>query len=231
MTPDRNAQYDERSQKGGDADNSASQNSTSESVPGKVGNSPEQNKSDGKHGADSKRSLLSYTVIALGLALFIRFFIAAPYVVSGASMEPTFFDWHYLIIDKLIYEVSTPKRGDVIVLVLPQDAGRSLIKRVIGLPGDTVRISGSKVTVLNAENPEGFTLDEPYIDPKNATTGESLEAVLGQSEYFVLGDNRRVSADSRIWGKLPEKDIVGRVDLRLFPFNMISVVPGEARYQ
>lgn len=230
MTPDRNAQYDERSQKGGDADDNASQDSAFEPVPEKTENFPEQSNSARKHGGDSKRSLLSYTVIALGLALFIRFFIAAPYVVSGASMEPTFFDWDYLIIDKIVYEVSAPERGDVVVLVLPQDAGRSLIKRVIGLPGETVRISGSKVTIINTENPSGFSLNEPYIDPKNASNGERLEAVLGADEYFVLGDNRRVSADSRIWGKLPKKDIVGRVDLRLFPFNMMNVLPGEVRY-
>ena len=82
----------------------------------------------------SSRSLFGYTVLALGLALFLRFFIAAPYVVSGASMEPTFFDWQYLIIDKLVYAIKEPERGDVIVFRLPQDTGRSLIKRIIGLP-------------------------------------------------------------------------------------------------
>src|SRR3989344_6286061 len=104
----------------------------------------------------SSNSLFGYTVLALGLALFIRFFIAAPYVVSGASMEPTFFDWQYLIIDKLVYSVKPPERGDVIVFKLPHDANRSLIKRVIGLPGETVRISGSTVTIINEANPDGF---------------------------------------------------------------------------
>ncbi len=179
----------------------------------------------------SSRSLFGYTVLALGLALFIRFFIAAPYVVSGSSMEPALFDWHYLIIDKLVYKISPPERGDVIVLTLPQDAGRSLVKRIIGLPGETVRISGSKIIIVNSEHPSGFSLEEPYVDAKNESAGESLEVALGSGEYFVLGDNRRVSSDSRLWGSLPEGDIVGRVDLRLFPFNMISVLPGEARYK
>ena len=179
----------------------------------------------------SSRSIFGYTVLALGLALFIRFFIAAPYIVDGSSMEPAFLGWDYLIIDKLVYDIKRPERGDVIVFTLPQDSSRSLIKRVIGLPGETVTISGSKVTILNAQNPDGFTLEEPYIDPKNATDGESLERKLGPNEYFVLGDNRRVSSDSRIWGNLPGADISGRVDIRLFPFNMIVVLPGLMRYQ
>ena len=178
----------------------------------------------------SSNSLFGYTVLALGLALFLRFFIAAPYVVSGASMEPTFLDWHYLIIDKLVYEIKAPERGDVIVFKLPQDTGRSLIKRIIGLPGETIKISGRKVTIINAEHPDGFTLDEPYVETQNASTGDRLEVTLGEGEYFVLGDNRRVSADSRLWGKLPQADITGRVDARLFPFKTMSVLPGQVRY-
>ncbi len=178
----------------------------------------------------SSRSLFGYTVLALGLALFLRFFIAAPYVVSGASMEPTFFDWQYLIIDKLVYAIKEPERGDVIVFRLPQDTGRSLIKRIIGLPGETVKVSGSKVTIVNAEYPLGFALDEPYVESKNASPGDRLEVILGAGEYFVLGDNRHVSADSRLWGKLPQADITGRVDARLFPLKMISVFPGQVRY-
>src|SRR3989338_2533180 len=178
----------------------------------------------------SSHSLLGYTVLALGLAPFLRFFFFVSYVVFCASLEPAVFVWRFLIIDKLVYEISAPERGDVIVLTLPQDAGRSLVKRIIGLPGETVRISGSQVTIINTENPKGLNLNEPYIDSANASAGESLEAALGSDEYFVLGDNRRVSADSRLWGKLPRQDIVGRVDVRLFPFNMISVLPGEARY-
>ncbi|MDO8522145.1 MAG: signal peptidase I [bacterium] len=178
----------------------------------------------------SSRSIFGYTVVALGLALFIRFFIAAPYIVEGSSMEPMFFGWDYLIIDKVVYDIKTPARGEVIVFTLPQDASRSLIKRVIGLPGETVRISDSTVTIINANNPDGFTLAEPYIDPKNATRGESVERTLGADEYFVMGDNRRVSSDSRLWGGLPKADISGRVDARLFPFNAIGILPGRFLY-
>ena len=181
--------------------------------------------------AASSRSIFGYTVVALGLALFIRFFIAAPYIVEGSSMEPTFAGWDYLIIDKIVYDIKKPQRGEVIVFTLPQDASRSLIKRVIGLPGETVRISDSTVTIVNASHPDGFALEEPYIDPKNATGGESVERTLGPDEYFVMGDNRRVSSDSRIWGNLPLADISGRVDARLFPFNEIGIVPGKFTYR
>lgn len=175
-------------------------------------------------------SIFRYTLLAVGLALFIRFFIAAPYVVNGASMEPAFHDWNYLIVDKIIYDLKTPERGDVIVFRLPQDESRSLIKRVIGLPGETVRMSGSEITIMNAGNEKGFVLSEPYIEAEYAGRGDQLEMALGEEEYFVLGDNRSVSADSRLWGGLPESDITGRVDARLYPLDRIGILPGKAEY-
>jgi signal peptidase I len=188
----------------------------------------ESSSSDIKKG--SKHSLVAYTVVALGLALFIRFFIAAPYVVSGQSMEPNFHDWQYLIVDRISYDIGNPVRGDIIVFDHPQNESRALIKRIIGLPGETVALSGQSVTITNAEHPQGFTLEEPYLDAANLTGSNELTMKLGADEFFVLGDNRRVSADSRIWGSLPRKDIVGRVFLRLFPLNQISIFPAESRY-
>lgn len=179
----------------------------------------------------SSYSLVGYTVIALGLALFVRFFVAAPYVVSGASMEPIFDNWHYLIIERISYDLEEPNRGDVIVFDLPQEGGRSLIKRVIGLPGETVVLKGQSVKIINEKHPDGFTLDEPYLDPANLTGVNDMRVTLGKDEFFVLGDNRRVSADSRLWGTLPRSAIVGRVLLRLYPFDKLSILPGEARYQ
>ena len=177
----------------------------------------------------SSRSLLLYTVVALGLALFIRFFIAAPYVVSGASMDPTFHDWHYLIIDRISYEFEEPQRGDVIVFDLPDNPAKSLIKRVIGLPGETIILKGDSVTIQNAEQ-QRFTLDEPYLDPANLSGSNDMRITLGPDQYFVLGDNRHVSADSRIWGALSREYIVGRAFLRLYPFDRVDILPGEARY-
>src|SRR3989344_246275 len=144
-----------------------------------------------------QRSLVGYTIVALGLALFIRFFIAAPYVVSGASMEPTFEDWNYLIVDRISYDFQEPKRGDVIIFDLPQDHSRALIKRVIGLPGDTVILSGSAtaVTIVDADHPQGFALPEVYLDPANLGGSSDMRITLDSDQYFVLGDNRKGSAD------------------------------------
>lgn len=194
--------------------------------------SPDTPKNNSAVPATRRGSLIGYTVVALGLALFIRFFVAAPYVVSGASMEPNFEDWHYLIVDRVSYDFGQPKRGDVIIFDLPQDQSRALIKRVIGLPGETIILSGSapSVTVINALYPEGFTLNEPYLDPKNLGGASNMRVTLGPDQYFVLGDNRKVSADSRLWGILPRNDIVGRVFLRLYPLNDIGILPGESRY-
>jgi signal peptidase I len=181
---------------------------------------------------ESYLSLALYTVIALGLALLIRFFVAAPYVVDGTSMLPNFQNWNYLIVDRVSYDFEQPQRGDIVVLELPQDTSRDLIKRVIGLPGDTVIISGSQptITIKNAQYPNGFVLNEPYIDPANYGGPTDITVTLGANQYYVLGDNRDVSADSRTWGILPRQDIVGRVFLRLYPFNEIAILPGEARY-
>lgn len=172
-------------------------------------------------------------MIALGLALVIRFYIAAPYIVIGSSMEPNFHDYNYLIIDRLSYAFDAPERGDVIVLDMPENTSRALIKRIIGIPGDTVVLSGSNpsVQIINTEHPNGITLSEPYLDPANYGGRSDMSVTLGDDQYFVLGDNRKVSSDSRIWGILPKSDIVGRVFLRLYPFSNLSLLPAQARYQ
>ena len=192
-----------------------------------------------------QRGFAWYVLLALGLALFIRFFIAAPYVVSGASMEYTFDNWDYLITDRLSYDFASPERGDVIVFCLPNtgecslvkrlankewQAPRTLIKRVIGLPGETVSVQGSEVRITNTAHPDGFVLNEPYLSPENLGGPSGIEVTLGDNEYFVLGDNRRVSSDSRVWGILPKEDIIGQVLVRLFPLSKIGIIPGNAQY-
>lgn len=178
------------------------------------------------------RSFFFYLVVALAIALIIRFFVAAPYIVVGSSMEPNFDNWNYLIVDRLTYDFQAPERGDVVVLNLPEDTSRALIKRIIGLPGETIELKGTDptVTIVNTAHPDGFTLNEPYISPTNYGGASNTSITLGKDQYFVLGDNRKVSADSRTWGILPRTDIVGRVLFRLYPFDGISVFPAEARY-
>ncbi len=191
-------------------------------------------------------SFISYVVLALALAIFIRSFLAAPYVVSGASMEPTFHGADYLITDRFSYRLHEPERGDVVVFCLP-DTGpcsffdriraglwsppRTLIKRVIGLPGETITVNTAGVTISSAENPDGFVLSEPYLSAANLGGPSNVTVTLEPGEYFVLGDNRRVSSDSRVWGTLPQENIVGDVLVRLFPFSHVELFPGDATYQ
>jgi signal peptidase I len=189
-----------------------------------------QNTSSGAR-KSSQTSLVAYTVVALGCALFIRFFIAAPYIVQGDSMLPTFTNLNYLIVDRVTYRFEEPQRGDVIVFDLPQNTSRALIKRIIGLPGESVTIEGNAVSIASGARTEEFMLPETYLDPENYGGISSLRVTLGKDQYFVLGDNRKVSADSRVWGVLPREDITGRVLVRLFPFSKIGLFPGEERYE
>lgn len=183
-----------------------------------------------QHKESKDGSLFGYALVALGLAIGIRLFIATPFIVSGASMEHTFENFDYLIIDRVTYRIAEPQRGDVVVFGLPQETSRDLIKRVIGLPGETVVLKDNSVSIINSEHPDGFTLSEPYLSPENLGGASDMRVTLSKDQYFVLGDNRRVSADSRLWGTLPRQDIVGRVLLRLYPLTAISFLPGEARY-
>jgi signal peptidase I len=185
---------------------------------------------DSSQTSNSYKALIVYTLIALAIAIFVRFFVAAPYIVSGASMDPTFKTWDYLIIDRLSWQFEEPTRGDVVVFKFPQDPSRSFIKRVIGLPGDTVILSGTTVRIKNDESPGGFLLEENYIADENERPAH-MTVTLSDNEYFVLGDNRLQSADSRVWGTLPRDLMVGRPIFRLFPFSKIDLLPGEIRYE
>lgn len=174
-------------------------------------------------------SLLSFILIVIAIVVPVRIFIAKPFIVSGTSMSPTFESWHYLIIDQVTYQLREPERGEVIVMKYPLDTSRYFIKRIIGLPGDTVIINGSGITIKNAENKDGVLLSEPYVADINKSENH-LITELGPDEYYVMGDNRGASADSRYWGTLPKKDIVGRAYVRLFPFTQIEYLPGVHTY-
>ncbi|MCR4334692.1 MAG: signal peptidase I [Patescibacteria group bacterium] len=171
------------------------------------------------------KEVIQFVLIVLIVVLPIRFFIAQPFVVSGESMDSTFNNGNYLIVDELSYRFSNPKRGDVVIFKYPYDQKRYLIKRLIGLPLETVKMKSGIITI---ENQDGeFVLSEPYIDSKNNLLYGDLEVILQDDEYFVLGDNRIASSDSRIWGNLSKNLIIGRPIIRLFPFNSIEVLPGS----
>ncbi len=161
--------------------------------------------------------LVKILIIALVIIVPFRMFVAEPFVVSGSSMQPNFHNHDYLIIDRLSYIKGSPARGDVIVLKFPKDTSQFFIKRVIGLPGETVKIQQGKVYIMNSEHEQPWALAESYIPKGVETIAAPQEVRLGSSEYFVLGDNRTASSDSRVWGILPENDIVGKVWARVYP--------------
>lgn len=169
--------------------------------------------------------IVRFALIALIIVVPVRMFIAQPFIVSGASMEETFHGGEYLIVDQLSYYFEEPKRGEVIIFRYPRDPSKFFIKRIIGVPGDTLTINGNVVTIINDENPEGVTLQEPYITTMQPNA--HITETLGDLEYFVMGDNRDASSDSRMWGVLTRDKIVGRAFLRLFPVNEVGVFPGS----
>ena len=167
--------------------------------------------------------LVEIVVISLAIILPIRYFLIQPFYVKGASMEPTFDDHEYLIIDELSYRFRTPERGEVVVFRYPLDPRQYFIKRVVGLPGETVKITGDHVVLFSEKNPEGEILDESaYLSPDVPTRGDRT-IKLGEGEYFVLGDNRTASLDSRTFGPLPLANIVGRVWIRGWPIDRVTL--------
>ncbi len=168
--------------------------------------------------------IAKFTVISILIVVPIRFFIAQPFIVRGESMDPTFKDGQYLIVDELTYRNDAPERGDVVVFKYPVDPSKYFIKRIIGLPNEEVYIKNGIVSIITSKNPKGIVLDEPYL---KSISFENTTFVLGPNEYFVMGDNRSNSLDSRVWGALPVKNITGRVLVRLFPFQNAGMFPGK----
>lgn len=168
--------------------------------------------------------IVRFAIIAFLIVIPIRFFVAEPFVVSGSSMVPTFQNANYLIVDKLSYDFHDPQRYDVVVFRYPKDTTKFFIKRIIALPGETIDIKGSTVIIKNADHPEGLTLTESYV--KN-TSDNSTHFELKSDEYFVMGDNRSGSSDSRYWGAVKKNLITGRAFLRLFPISGVGVWPGD----
>ena len=174
------------------------------------------------------KEILTFVVLAIVIVVPIRLFIAQPFVVEGESMHPTFEGGDYLIVDELTYHFSDPRRGDVVIFRYPGDPRIFYIKRVIGLPGEGIEIDRGKVTVTR-EDGTTLLLSEPYIVNEDATYSQTM--VLGPDQYYVMGDNRPRSSDSRIWGPLPRKDMVGRAFVRLLPVSDIGTFPGATEPQ
>jgi signal peptidase I len=172
--------------------------------------------------------ILRFSVIATLIVLPFRIYIAQPFIVNGSSMDNTFRNGHYLIVDQVSYRFQEPIRGEVVVFRYPKDPSRFFIKRIIGLPEEIIEISNGKIIIKNSDNPDGFELTEPYIKD---TTYNTLETKLNKDEYFVMGDNRSASLDSRVWGPLHSDLIIGRAFLRLFPPQNINIFPGDYNFK
>jgi len=169
------------------------------------------------------REILTFIVLAIVIVVPVRYFIAQPFIVEGESMHPTFESGDYLIVDELSYHLGTPSRGDVVVFRYPGDPSVFYIKRIIGLPGETVHINRG-ITSVSRVDGSTIILDESYVVTEDATY--SLDTTLGTDQFFVMGDNRPRSSDSRVWGPLPKEDMIGRAYVRLLPFDKIGVLPG-----
>jgi signal peptidase I len=170
--------------------------------------------------------LVKIVLIAGITIVLVRYFLFKPFYVEGASMAPSFEEHEYLIIDELSYRFNEPKRGDPIVFRYPNNPKIFYLKRIIGLPGERLKISDNKVILFNDVNPKGVVLHEEYIDIGNNTDGEQL-VVLKDDEYFVMGDNRENSYDSRRFGAISRKAIIGRAWFRGWPFSKFGLIYGE----
>lgn len=167
---------------------------------------------------------IRFALISLLIVIPFRMFIAQPFIVEGASMNPTFIDGEYLIVDQISYRMHEPKRGEVIIFKYPRDLSKYFIKRVIGLPNETIQVKNGHIFVTEASSTKAVELLEPYIGEDNSPDEVTIK--LRDTEYFVLGDNREASSDSRVWGPLQRGLIVGTPILRLYPFSVMDIRPG-----
>lgn len=163
-------------------------------------------------------------IISLAIVLPIRYFIVQPFIVRGASMEPNFEDREYLVVDELSYYFREPLRGEVVIFRYPKDTRQFFIKRIIGLPGDRVVIKNGRVSIVNSAHQEGMLVEETYLFPPNRPTHPETDVTVPEEQFFVLGDNRDFSSDSRVWGFLPKTLIVGKALFRAWPPGKLGTI-------
>ena len=165
--------------------------------------------------------ILKTLVIIGSIVIFIRVYLVQPFIIEGQSMEPNFHQHSYMLVEKISYRLHSPQRGDVIVFNYPKDPRTKFIKRIIGLPGEQIQVDKGIITIINSKNPNGTQLKESYL--KNISTSGEINKKLEKDEYYVLGDNRDNSSDSRTWGVLPKNNIVGKTWLILFPLSQLGI--------
>ena len=181
----------------------------------------------GRNNWRTAREWAQVIIIAGIIAVVLRTYIVEPFIVEGASMDPTFATGQFLLVDRLTYRFEAPKRYDIIVFQYPKNPSIDYIKRIIGLPGETVGIKDGIVTIVNPDHPKGMILPQPFVSADHQSY-DTETATLGPDEYFVMGDNRAQSSDSRVWGSVQKQLIIGRPILRILPPDSISILPGES---
>ena len=170
--------------------------------------------------------LLKYLAVAFIVMLPVRLFLIQPFIVSGNSMAPAFTDGNYLVIDELYAHHETLERGDVVIFRYPLDPSLYYIKRIVGMPGETMTIDKGAVSIDKRDGTrQVLVVPRPSIT--ELTQVEPIITKLAKDEYFVLGDNRSESSDSREWGPLQSKFIIGRALMRIWPLNSIEILPGS----
>lgn len=172
--------------------------------------------------------VIETVVVAAAIFVVVYLFLLQPHQVRGASMEPNFEDGEYILTDKISYRFSDPKRGDVVIFKAPTNPDVDFIKRIIALPGEKVEIKNNNIIITNDENPKGFTLSEPYEIMEPIAGGSHLRegkiVEVPEDSYLVFGDNRTHSFDSREWGSLTKKSIIGKAWIRYWPLSKISLI-------
>ena len=167
---------------------------------------------------------LKILIIALIIVIPIRTFLFQPFIVKGSSMEPNYHSGDYLIIDELSYRLRDPQRGEVVVFRYPRNPQEYFIKRIIGLPGEEIQIRDGQVVIYNEQNQNGFFINEAFLEEGMFTYSANQDRIsLAVDEYYVLGDNRSASLDSRSFGPLKKQFITGRVFFRGWPFDRVQV--------
>jgi len=174
--------------------------------------------------------IVKTVIISLAIILPIRYFVIQPFMVDGASMEPNFFDNEYLIINEISYRFTEPQRGDVIVFKNPENETQFFIKRVIALPKETIKIEEGDIYIRVQGGENFIKIDESDYLPETTQTFGNYELELKKDEYFVLGDNRRNSKDSRTIGPIKENLIMGKAWIRGFPIDRFSIFKTDYNY-
>lgn len=162
--------------------------------------------------------IIKVAVIGLVVVFLVRYYLFQPFYVKGASMEPNFYDYEYLIVNEISYRFLPPQRGEIVIFHYPKDPSQFFIKRIIGLPDEKIEIISGRVKVYNKDFPQGVYLNEDYLEAGAYTQGNT-ELTLGADEYFVMGDNRGSSFDSRRFGPVKKSLIIGKTFLRAWPFS------------